>query len=141
VPKAAFGVHELDGHLVLAPVVGLNVHDTAFPLFFCEAVHQQNCLALTHTRCQGKQSAVSAYQLRLGDVSERMVVQGASVNAHWYAQGKALAASLFFYLACQTSIRLTLSVGLGNSTCAHLAQTAIGKKYVIHIAGLNRSQS
>lgn len=65
-----------------------------------------------------------------------MVVRGASINTHGYAQGEALAAPLFFCLVCQTTVRLTLSAGLGNSTRTDLAQTAIGKKYVVGIAGL-----
>jgi len=70
---------------------------------------------------------MSAYQLGLGDVSERMVLRGASVNSHRNAQGKTLAASLFFYLVCQTSFRLTLSARLGNSTRCSSGKTAAGK--------------
>lgn len=60
-PEAAFGFRELDGYLVLAPMVGLDVNNTAFPLFFCEAIHEQDCLTFHHTRCQGNQSPMSAY--------------------------------------------------------------------------------
>ena len=137
-PKAAFGLREFDSYLVLAPMVGLKVDDTAFPLFLCEAVHEQDGLTLLHTRCQGNQSAMSAYQVCLRNVSERMVVRRASVNTHGYAQGEALAAPLFLCLVGQTTLRLTLAAGLGNSTYAHRAKTPPARSMWLALRGLNR---
>src|SRR5580704_11962621 len=94
-PEIAAPIGELDGHLLFAAQIRPHVNDPTFPLFFGEAVHEQNRLPALNAWREWYQPAIDVDRLGYCDITERAVIRRSSVNPHWNIQRQALRAASF----------------------------------------------
>lgn len=96
-PEVAARFDELDADLALGTAARLNIDHTAFALFVSDTVDQEDRLTALNLLGQRQEPSVDTDGLHVGDVAERPVFRGASIDAHRDRQRQAPAAAVFVF--------------------------------------------